>query len=189
MFQIGKSNSVDESDIEFHFTNTINSIKKYSYRIIDEPIITNKTKSVSGLDQNKPINCVFNCTGSQISENNYVMSMFRVTELLPSILLQTPINVVKVVTKNHLEYWYVLGVRKGSEGRGLSAYQKIIVNGIEYNKQICLISGNVPADLLKALNNKEKNINNLHSLCISSPRSVTNTAAVRLIKNTSATMS
>lgn len=124
-------------------------------------------------------------------EQCYIMSMFRTRELLPNVLTHAPMNIVRVVAtrSGYTEYWYVLGVRKSAEGRMLSAYKKLAVQSHEYDKMLCMISGHVPADLLRALNSKVKNVNYLHGLCVAEPRSNTNTAAVRLIKDTSATMS
>ncbi|QOD39970.1 Maph7 [Matsumuraeses phaseoli granulovirus] len=182
MFQIGRACSMDEADIIFQVPNTINSVIQYSYKLINDPIIS-KTQLVSGLDANKPINCVFSQTADFKSSSTeaYVMSLFRSNQLLPDVLTRAKLNIIKVATKRYTEYWYVLGVKKGYELPAAIPYNKLIVQNIDYPKIKCLISGSVPADLMRALNCKITNKIYLHGLCITGPPAEINTCLVRLI--------
>ncbi|ACZ63493.1 PrGVORF7 [Pieris rapae granulovirus Wuhan] len=185
MFQIGRANSNDEVNIVFQMSNTLNSVTQFAYKFIDTPRMT-RTKLVSGLDANRQINCVFGGY-NPISTDNFVMSMFRLPYLIPDILNHTKINIVKVVTTKHQEFWYVIGVKRGNELPAAVPLKKIIVHEQEYEKINCAISGFIPADLMRALNYKIKNKNYLHSLLVTAPTSDVNNGAIRLIKNTNST--
>ncbi|AIS92009.1 hypothetical protein [Erinnyis ello granulovirus] len=190
MLKIGKAKSLDEVDILFQIPNSYNSCAQYAYKIIHEEenggvgVKKRKTKVVTGLDLNKPIGCVFSFNPQ---ETAFVLSMFRATQLYPDIVERAKVNVVKVVTRECKEYWYVLGVKKGSESAGASTYQKMRVKHLEYNKLTCYMSGNVPVDLLRAFNTKIKNKYYLHSFLITSPIVETESGTVELVKETNST--
>ncbi|UXX41816.1 ac146 [Psilogramma increta granulovirus] len=190
MFKIGRAKSLNDVDIVFQVPNTINSCTQYAYKFlnIDEKMIE-KTKAVSGLDYNKPINCLFNIEQQQNHNHmSFVMSMFRAPCLYPDVVERANLNVVKVVTNNYQEYWYVLNVKKGGGKSARSTvYQKMRANHIEYDIITCYLSGNVPIELIRAFNNKLRNKFYLHSLMITSPAPETDNNTIDLIKWTNST--
>lgn len=181
MFQIGSAATVDEVDIVLQTTNTLNSTVQLMYKFTDAPLAS-KTRHVSGLDANRPINCGFTCGNVRASEDDYVISMFRIPQLLPDIMTKTKIGVIKVVTRTHHEFWYVLGIKKGRESPESITISKLIVDEREHNKVICVVRGHIPVELLQMLRSKIKNINHLHGLCVTSPAPEINAASVRLIR-------
>ncbi|UYE99003.1 MAG: Clas8 [Betabaculovirus sp.] len=190
MFKIGRAKSLDDVDIVFQVPNTLNSCTQYAYKMLDdsEQNLVEKTRAVSGLDYNRPINCVFSIQQSHSHRSaSFVMSMFRAPHLYPDVVERAKLSVIKVVTHYHQEYWYVLGVKKGTELAMSTVYQKMKANHLEYDKLTCYMSGNVPIELVRAFNNKIKNKHYLHSLMITSPAAETNNSTIELIKETNST--
>ncbi|AAM60755.1 ORF8 [Choristoneura fumiferana granulovirus] len=183
MFQIGKAKSNNDVDIIFQFSNTLNSVTQFNYKFIKEPV-NKKTKTVSGLDVNNPINCVFSIN-NESHHDKFVISMFRAPCLLPDVVDKIKLNVVKVITNQYQEFWYVIGIKKGSELPAAMVYKKIKANENEYYKVRCLVSGFVPFDLLRAFNYKINNKNHLHGLLIAAPTPTVNTNTVNVIKGES----
>ncbi|AKN80703.1 hypothetical protein [Diatraea saccharalis granulovirus] len=182
MFQISRARTNNDVDIIFQISNTLNSVSQYSFKLLNAPRAT-KTRPVSGLDPNKPINCVFSYESP--SNDDYVLSMFRTQQLLPDIINHIKVNIVKVISRTHQEWWYVFGMKRGHELPATVGIKKILVRNQEYEKNLCSISGHVPADLLKMLNHRTNNINNLHGLCITAPIPDINNSPVVLIREDS----
>lgn len=184
MFQIGKANSCSDVNIIFQFPKTINSVTQFGFKIINEPLCEN-TKLVSGLDVNKQINCVFTRLRHSLASNYiYVLSMFRLHQLVPDIVTKLNTSVVRILTYNANEYWYVFGIKRNHELASATIYERLLIENQQYDKVVCVMSGNIPNDLLKAFNNKVKDKNFLHALCVQAPASEVNSATVRVIKST-----
>lgn len=193
MFKIGRAKSLNEVNIVFQTPNTFNSCTQHAYKMLfnnEEEKIVEKTRAVSGLDYNRPINCVFSVhtpLNHHDTTTSFVVSMFRAPYLYPDVVERAKLNVIKVVTHNHHEFWYVLGVKKGAELAGSLVYKKMRVNHFEYNKVTCYMSGNVPVELVRAFNNKIKNKFYLHGLMITSPAPEADNSTIELVRETNST--
>nr|QBH66882.1 hypothetical protein PhopGVgp007 [Phthorimaea operculella granulovirus] len=203
MFQIGRANANEDATFIVQTPNTLQSTTHYVYKLIDYPAPPDKTKPVSGLDINKPINCAFIeiANDTTVDSDIYVMSMFRSTQLLPNILnCGIKLNVVKIVTKHtryddrfnahqtqYYEFWYVLGIKRGQQLHSAQNIKKIIVQNREYPKTLCAIRGHVPAELIKALNNKVRGENYLHSLLVCAPVPELDRSDVMLVRHSNST--
>jgi|WetSurMetagenome_2_1015567.scaffolds.fasta_scaffold401890_1 hypothetical protein len=195
MFRFEKANTTGSVDLVFQFCNTYDSFVQFNYAFTEKPVPNTKSRTVSGLDPSKPINCTFQLItddgeGVQSLDNNeklrntYVVSLFRLPHLATDVVYHAPFVIVKVLTKTQVEYWYVLGVRKVYEYVGGKRFKKVMVRGEEYKKELFRVSGNIPADLLRALGRlKVKKSSYLHALCISEPSAVVDNSKVVVIRD------
>ncbi|AGQ20266.1 hypothetical protein CaLGV007 [Clostera anastomosis granulovirus A] len=185
MFQITRARSGDEVDIVFQVPTTLNSITQYGFKLTNVTR-ANKTMVVSGLDANRPINCTFTTNGT-VEKDDYVITLFRMRSLTPDVLNHVKVNVIKVVTMNYHEHWYVLGVKRGRESASTTSHRKLVIGSEEYEKTKCIVQGNVPADLLRAFSGKVQNHTYLHGLLVTSPTPNVCVDSVRLIKDSTST--
>lgn len=195
MFRIVKANTNADVDLVLQLCNSTNSFIQFNYKFQDQPLVVSpqKSRTVSGLDINKPIDCTFrlitndselvvNQENSQTLRNTYIVSMFRLPVLATDVLNHTSVTIIKVITKTQVEFWYVLGVRKVYEYVSGKKLKKIILNGEEYNKELFRISGNIPLDLIKVMNKQRvKKISDLHTLSISNPSTIVDNSKVIVI--------
>lgn len=194
MFKFVKANTVADVDLVFQFCNSINSFIQFNYKFDDQPLKSQNSKVVSGLDSNKPINCTFKLItdrsetvvsqeNSEKLRNTYVISLFRLPVLATDVVNQSfSSTIIKVMTRQQIEFWYVLGVRKTYEYVSGKKYMKIKFKGDEYNKELFRVSGYIPNDLLRALNkHRVKNVNYLHSICVSAPPSVVDNSKITVV--------
>lgn len=195
MFRFEKANTNASVDLVFQFCNTYDSFVQFNYAFSEREPPIGKSRIVSGLDVSKPINCTFRLItdadeGVQSRDNDeklrstYVVSVFRLPRLSTDAVQHAPFVVAKVLTKTQVEYWYVLGVRKVYEHVGGKRFKKVMVRGEEYNKELFRVSGNMPADLLRALSRLKVNkASYLHALCISEPSAEVDNSKVVVVRN------
>ncbi|AAP85644.1 ORF_7 [Adoxophyes orana granulovirus] len=183
MFQIGQAATAQEVNITFDIPSSINSFVSLNYKIIEANNV-NITRLVSGLDSTRPINCVF--SNEPLIKDSYVVSMFRSYTLIPDIVNRTHVNIIKVIRKlndNNVyhEFWYIFGVKKGRELPAVVKIKKIKINNSIYEKIKCYVSGNIPSDLMRAINVKLKNKNYLQALFVAHPVPNVDMGDVRLL--------
>ncbi|AAS82729.1 ORF9 [Agrotis segetum granulovirus] len=194
MFRLGRANFTNNVEVVFQFCNTHNSFIQHCYCLLNnnvpEPTLN---KTVSGLDNNKPINCRFeiitdyaemivNRENDERFRNTYVISLFRTDRLYPDLVRQLSVCVVKVSSKRHAEFWYVLGARKVYEYVSGRRYKKILIGGEECTKELIRVRGYMPTDLIQAFNKMKVNSENyLHVLRISEPRTIVDNSRVVVI--------
>ncbi|ACH69359.1 hypothetical protein D1Q00_gp009 [Trichoplusia ni granulovirus LBIV-12] len=191
MIRLGKANSQDADILTFQIAHGYDSCLQFKYAMKNDTTnVVGQSKTVSGIDASRPLSFNLNPMISVPIKNSYIISVFRLPHLYTQLVNSLPsVTVVKVFSKyDPPEIWYVVGVRKNFETlKSLRLKSVITTQGDKYEKEVYMVSGNLPREFVSALrSNQVKNVNFLHSLSITLPRVLVNNGPVRVEQSTSA---
>ena len=186
MIRLGKANSQDADILTFQIAHGYDSCLQFKYALKTETTnnVVGQSKTVSGIDASRPLSFNLNPMISAPIKNSYIISVFRLPHLYTQLVNSLPsVTVVKVFSKyDPPEIWYVVDVRKNFETlKSLRLKSVITSQGDKYEKELYMVSGNLPREFVGALrSNQVKNVNFLHSLSITHPRVLVNNGPVRV---------
>lgn len=192
MIRLGKASSPDTDAVTFQIAHGYDSCLQFRYAALQTDTTNNvvgPSKTVSGIDASRPLTFNLNPMISVPIKNSYIISVFRLPHLYTQLVNALPsVTVVKVFSNyDPPEIWYVVGVRKNFETlKSLKLKAVMTSQGVRYEKELYVISGNLPREFVGALrSNQVKNVNFLHSLSITLPRVLVNNGPIRVEQSTS----
>ncbi|ABY65734.1 early 23 kDa protein [Orgyia leucostigma nucleopolyhedrovirus] len=158
----------DNDVVTFTLLHAINSVIVFVFGVDSVTDVAQQTRLVSGYEKNAYRRINMNITTVH-ADDGYVISCVRMPyicmKLLTSCAFTAPPTIVIVKCNQAIEVWHVFGVRKRAERTNFNKIVGVYVNErgheILYNKEMLVLTGNVPAAFVSTLS---KHINNVQDV-------------------------